>query len=60
MAEIRERRTLLLKKPVVINIGLDLFYQALEDQTAEVINVNWKPPSNETDPEIQNILDQLL
>jgi hypothetical protein len=60
MAEIRELRTPLLKKPVVINIGLDLFYQALEDQTAEVINVNWKPPFNETDPEIQNILDQLL
>jgi hypothetical protein len=60
MAEGKTLINSLLKKPVVINIGLDLFYRALEDQGVEALNVNWRPPSNEVDPEIQSILDQLL
>jgi hypothetical protein len=60
MPEENRLKTSLFNKPVVINIGLDLFYRALEDQKAEVISVDWKPSRIETDPEVQSILDQLL
>ncbi len=49
-----------LERPVVINIGLEMFFKSLEDQGAEVMHVSWKPPTIENDYQIQSILDQLL
>ncbi len=60
MDEANKPNNILQKKPVVINVGLDLFFQALEEQKAEVIRVEWKPYFTNNDPEILNILDQLL
>jgi hypothetical protein len=36
---------LLSDGPKVINLGLPLFYEALKDQGAPVIHVDWKPPA---------------
>ena len=43
----------------VINIGLELFVQALKEQEVKVIHVAWKPPAD-GDPELMKMLEQLL
>lgn len=43
----------------VINIGLELFVQALKEQEAKVVHVAWKPPAD-GDPELMKMLEQLL
>ena len=36
---------LLREKPKVINVGIASFYEALKNQGAEVVQVDWKPPA---------------
>ena len=43
----------------VINIGLELFAEALKEQGVEVAQVSWEPPAK-GDPELMAILDDLL
>ena len=43
----------------VINIGLDVFYQALKEQGAEAVQVSWKPPVK-LEKEYKDILDKIL
>jgi hypothetical protein len=43
----------------VVNIGLELFADALRAQGVIVAQVNWLPPAD-GDPELLDILDQLL
>ena len=51
----------LFEKPVIINIGLDIFTQSLDRQGAEVVHVTWKPVETVNgDDEIQRILEQLM
>ena len=47
------------KQTKVINIGLDLFAEALKEQGVEVAQVSWQPPA-QGDPELMAILDDLL
>ncbi|MFB0569422.1 MAG: fdrA domain protein [Nitrososphaeria archaeon] len=43
----------------VINIGLDVFYQALKDQGVEAVQVSWKPPIK-LEKEYEDILSKIL
>jgi len=50
----------LLTEPLVaINLGLVGFGEALEDQQAEVVLVDWYPPAG-GDQELMDILDGLM
>ncbi len=42
MASVQE---LLKKKPKVINMGLESFYESLKDQNQPVVHIKWKPPA---------------
>ena len=54
-----EARKLFDSELKVINIGLDIFYNALRMQNVKVLDVNWKPaPKLEKDTE--DILDKIL
>ena len=54
------RRDDLLNADVMaINVGLELFAQALAQQSVAVAQVNWQPPV-ELEPELERILDDLL
>ena len=44
---------------IVINVGLELFAEALAEQSVAVAQVNWKPPV-ELEPDLERILDELL
>jgi hypothetical protein len=44
---------------VVINVGLDLFAEAMKEQGIEVAQVSWEPPAK-GDPELTAILEDLL
>ena len=44
---------------MVINVGLELFAEALAEQSVAVAQVNWKPPV-ELEPDLERILDDLL
>ncbi len=44
---------------VVINLGLNKFAKNLQDQGAEVIQVDWVPPAG-GDREMMDLLDDLL
>jgi FdrA protein len=44
---------------VAINVGVQDFGEALTEQAAQVIYVNWTPPAG-GDPEMIDLLDQLL
>lgn len=44
---------------IVINVGLELFAEALAEQSVAVAQVNWKPPV-ELEPDLERILDDLL
>ncbi|MFQ5911440.1 MAG: fdrA domain protein [Thermoplasmata archaeon] len=43
----------------VINIGLEVFYQALKDQGVEAVQVSWKPPVK-LEKEYKDILEKIL
>ena len=50
----------LLHEPmVVINLGLKMFAESLEEQEVEVVQVDWVPPAG-GDKEMVELLDQLL
>jgi len=51
----------LLQQPEikVINIGLELFTEALQEQEVKVVHVAWQPPAD-GDPELMAMLEQLL
>lgn len=48
-----------LIRPVIVNLGLEMFAEALDEQNAEVIHVAWNPPAVK-DEAAQAILDSLL
>lgn len=50
---------LLQDSPVVLNLGLREFAEALQDQGVEVIQVDWRPPAG-GDEEVAELLDKLL
>lgn len=41
-----------------INVGLEVFYQALLNQKAPVMHVNWRPPVG-GDAKMTSVLDRL-
>jgi hypothetical protein len=43
----------------VVNIGLDIFYNALKLQNVKVVDVNWNPPPK-LDKETEDLLDKIL
>jgi hypothetical protein len=43
----------------VINVGLEIFYNALKLQNIKVLDVNWSPPPK-LEKETQDLLDKLL
>jgi len=56
MAEAKKLFNVELK---VINVGLDIFYNALQMQNVKAVDVNWRPaPKHEK--ETEDILDKLL
>lgn len=52
------RADLLSDRPVVINIGMSEFFEALVDQSVQVIHVDWQPPAG-GDEELISMLDEL-
>ena len=53
-----ETKNLLEKNLHVINIGLERFAWELDQQGAEVVNVDWSPPAG-GDTKIANLLSKL-
>ncbi len=51
--------SLLANAPNVINVGLEIFAEALEAQAAPVAHVAWQPPVQLED-DLKDILDDLL
>jgi hypothetical protein len=43
----------------VVNIGLDIFYNALKLQNIKVVDVIWNPPPK-LDKETEDLLDKIL
>lgn len=43
----------------VINVGLEIFYNALKLQNVKVLDVNWNPPPK-LEKETQDLLDKML
>jgi hypothetical protein len=43
----------------VVNIGLDIFYNALKLQNIKVLDLNWIPPPK-LDKETEDLLDKIL
>ncbi len=52
-------KDLLGTPPVVINIGIGIFADALSAQSVTVAHVNWQPPVA-LEEDLKNILDTLL
>jgi hypothetical protein len=50
---------LLEQGPIAINLGLQDFAKALQDQGGDVIHVDWSPRP-EIEEELKGILDELL
>ena len=50
----------LLDEPViVVNLGLKKFSESLDDQSVQVVQVDWTPPAG-GDKEVIELLDELL
>ncbi len=47
------------EKPKVANLGIQLFYKALEDQGCECVQIDWIP-GYERSEEIDELLDEFL
>ncbi|MGI6084033.1 MAG: hypothetical protein ACOYIF_01150 [Acetivibrionales bacterium] len=47
------------KKIRVINIGIQVFYEALKYQNVKAVQIDWRPPVKQSE-EITSILDMLL
>ncbi|MGI0013006.1 MAG: fdrA domain protein [Nitrososphaera sp.] len=43
----------------VLNVGLEIFYNALKLQDIKVLDVNWNPPPK-LEKETQDLLDKML
>jgi hypothetical protein len=43
----------------VVNVGLEIFYNALKLQNIKVLDVNWNPPPK-LEKETQDLLDKML
>ena len=52
-------RSLLDSELNVINVGLEIFFNALKLQDIKVIDVMWSPPAK-LDKETEDILDKIL
>jgi hypothetical protein len=52
-------RRLLDSELNVVNIGLEIFHNALKLQNIKVVDVNWSPPPK-LDKETEDILDKIL
>jgi hypothetical protein len=52
-------KELISKELVVINIGLEIFAQALEEQGVKAVHVDWSPPAG-GDLEMIKLLDQFI
>lgn len=52
-------RKLLDSELKVVNLGLDIFYNALAAQEVKAVDVDWKP-SPKLDKESEDILDKIL
>lgn len=53
------KKDLLNSKLNVINLGLDIFFQSLRDQSINAIQVDWRP-STKLDKETEDILSKIL
>ena len=53
------KHDLLNSKLNVINLGLDIFFQSLQDQNVNAIQVDWRP-STKLDKESEDILSKIL
>jgi hypothetical protein len=53
------KHDLLNSKLNVINLGLDIFFQSLRDQSVKAIQVDWRP-STKLDKETEDILSKIL
>jgi hypothetical protein len=54
-----DARKLLDSELNVVNVGLEIFFNALKLQNVKVIDVNWSPPAK-LDKETEDLLDKLL
>jgi hypothetical protein len=52
-------RRLLDSELNVVNIGLEIFYNALKLQNIKVVHANWNPPPK-LDKETEDLLDKIL
>jgi hypothetical protein len=52
-------RRLLDSELNVVNIGLEIFYNALKLQNIKVVDANWNPPPK-LDKETEDLLDKIL
>lgn len=59
MTDTMDARKLLDSELNVMNVGLEIFFNALKIQNVKVIDVNWSPPAK-LDKETQDLLDKLL
>ncbi len=49
----------LLEEAIVINVGLEEFFESLKEQETQVIQVRWLPPAG-GDEKMMKLLDDLL
>ena len=49
----------LLENPVIINVGLEKFFEDNLSQNIKTTQVNWRPPAG-GDKELQRILSKIL
>ena len=56
----KNRIVSILDEPIiVINLGLKKFSEGLDDQSVQVVQVDWTPPAG-GDKEVIELLDELL
>jgi hypothetical protein len=56
----KNRIVSILDEPIiVINLGLKKFSESLDDQSVQVVQVDWTPPAG-GDKEVIELLDELL
>jgi hypothetical protein len=53
------KKDLIKKEMMVINIGLELFAESLEEQGVKVAHVDWSPPAG-GDAELIKLLDRFI
>lgn len=53
-----DEKNIFNKELKVINIGVDIFSEALKAQDVEVVNIDWRPPAG-GDLEVLKLLERL-